>query len=135
MNDRRECVSGGEIDVCSTGGVRCQLRETDKSFPRVEDVSTSSGRDRSSARARTGRARGGAAPSEWMNASEVCCARDLVVRPKKIIDAEFFILVQSQFSDHRAKRDLRRFHVHFIENFFTFTTTSRLPSTMMAFAR
>jgi len=54
MNDRRECVSGGKIDICSLAAFVAKLRETDKSFPRVEDVSTVVVCDRSSARARTG---------------------------------------------------------------------------------
>ena len=88
-------------------------------MPRVEDVSTRGCNCWWRRRGIDGGG-GGAAPSEWRNASKVCCARDLFVRPEKIIDAEFFILVQRQFSDHRAERDLRRFHVHFIENFFHF---------------
>ena len=35
----------------------------------------------------------------------------------KVIHAEFFVVVKRQLADDRAERDLRRLHVHLIENF------------------
>ena len=41
----------------------------------------------------------------------------IFLKLQKVIDAEFFVVVQRQLADHRAERDLRRSHVHFVENF------------------
>ena len=38
----------------------------------------------------------------------------------KIVDPEFFVVLQCQLADDGAERDLRRFHVHLVENFFDF---------------
>ena len=39
---------------------------------------------------------------------------------EKPIYAEFFVIVQSELTDNRAERDLRRFHVHLVENLYDF---------------
>ena len=36
---------------------------------------------------------------------------------RKIIDAEFFVVVKGQLANDRAEGDLRCFHVHFVEDF------------------
>ena len=33
------------------------------------------------------------------------------------VDAKFLVIVEREFADHCAQCDLRRFHVHFIQNF------------------
>ena len=38
----------------------------------------------------------------------------------EIINSEIFVFAERQFADHRAERDLRRFHVHLVEDLFHF---------------
>src|SRR5207244_7948572 len=45
---------------------------------------------------------------------------NLVFIFEKPIYAEFFVIVHSELTDNRAERDLRRFHVHLVENLYDF---------------
>src|SRR2546430_3859907 len=76
----------------------------------------------SSNRGRTARTCSRTTDGEW---NRHAALRIIPTRPdnfvsifEKPIYAEFFVIVQSELTDNRAERDLRRFHIHLVENFF-----------------
>ena len=62
-------------------------------------------------------------------------ARQMLLRSLKIIDSEFLVRYSAQLADDGAQATCGAFTSISSRIFDTFTTTSRLPRTMIAFAR
>ena len=116
MDNRSQGGAGCEVDVRSTGRVCRQSREADE-VTRIEDTCNTA-HNRRAARARIRACR--TAAGKRRNAGKVCCAGDPFVCPYKVIHAELFVVAKRQFADDSTKRDLRRFDVHLVQNFFNF---------------
>src|SRR5205809_694087 len=107
MHNCGEGVSSREENVGPGIAPRRKLRETEQ-IRRIEDAST----DGTGPRQRT--------PREWLNAGEIRHARAVTrvrVMSPEVINAKLFVVTESKLADYGAQDHLRRFDVHFVEDF------------------
>src|SRR6266576_4097924 len=114
MDDGAKVISRSNINICAASNVLQDAGE----------IHQSCWIKNSSNRGRTARTSSRTTGGEWNRHAGlriIPTRRDnLVFISEKPIYAEFFVIVQSELTDNRAERDLRRFHVHLVENFYDF---------------
>src|SRR6476620_12496337 len=114
MDDGAKVISRSNINISSSSNV----------LQNVGEIHQSCWIKNSSNRGRTARASGRTTGGEWNwhAALRIIPTRrdNFVFISEKPIHAEFFVIVQSELTDNRAERDLRRFHVHLVENLHDF---------------
>src|SRR6266481_8834560 len=112
MDDGAKIISCRDINISSSSNV----------LQNVGEIHQSCWIKNSSNRGRTARASSRTTGGEWNwhAALRIIPTRrdNFVFISEKPIHAEFFVIVQSELTDNRAERDLRRFHIHLAENFF-----------------
>ena len=114
MHYRSKCVSGGEVNVGSGTDILNNLAEVNQ-MSRIDNI---------------GQVRHRRAPGYGVPRRDACAGyRHIAVSRSghespvifcKPIDAEFFVVLQRQFTDNSAQRDLRRSDVHFVQDLLHF---------------
>ena len=107
MHDSGQIISGGDVNIGAAGHLLQSVAEVNQTG-RIE--TRADYRRGSSEPAR--RALGN---RNWRPVLREI-PTTLFLYLQEIIDPEFLVVIQGQFADHRAQRDLRRFHIHFVEN-------------------